>query len=68
MEVSKEFIQAMNGVINGEKWTRNCCWIMDYIFLNGDKKMVKESNMSNGGYWEIEKHDMIATDWIKAND
>lgn len=77
MQVSKEFIEAMNGILNDEKWKRKI-WSNFYI------AMMKTSNAGimiveflkfveeNGYYFDecyhTKKHDMTATDWVKVED
>ena len=65
MKISKEFIQAMNGVLNGEKWTRpdsnygiHICADDDYLAMTSTVSEQEFCQLP-----EITIDDMTATDW-----
>jgi len=71
-KVSKEYIEAMNGVMNGEKWRRDF-W-GSYVYIKKRKKIpflpdVIITHMRKSGgkdrYYDISIYDMQATDWSK---
>jgi len=78
MKLSKEFIEAMNGVLNGEKWTRKV------YYLDGELRRYYKLDICNniiGKYMHpsalifIEDNNskltlgqMTATDWEKVTN
>ena len=76
MEVSKEFIQAMNGVLNGERWKRNTWEDMVYLTTRDGKtwktkgipvllRFLGDNRYSN---YFVRGIDLFATDWIKVKE
>lgn len=63
MTVSREFVNAMNGVLNGEKWKRESwqCFIRFDLscicYFDGGKPM---------SLYRYDKKDMTATDWERV--
>jgi len=77
LKVSEEYIEAMNGVLNGEKWRREDWeWYIeaDNFEDDGDRyagqgaiiKMYKGE--AEDATWTIFQDDFLATDWVKVND
>lgn len=63
-EVSKSFVNAMNGVLKGEKWTRKSC---DYVLFKdnyGDICIYKTH--TDCSQYNLDDKDMQATDWKKV--
>ncbi len=74
MKISQEFISAMNGVLNGEKWRRKKWTEHEYVYQYMDLILLRylsfESDDSfNRKYKDtpdIHFANMVATDWIKV--
>ena len=81
MEVSKEFIEAMNGVLNGEEWRRECWYSSDEhktrIRINNKSGKISMFMKEEGfkyGFGDYEKasplhlniDDYTAQDWKKV--
>lgn len=54
--VSKEFLQAMNGVLNGERWT---CSNLENLYIDGTNMMFLSILCGE---------DMQATDWERIDE
>lgn len=77
-QISKEFIDAMNGVLNGESWHRKSYGYKEYISLNQGKialYTMGKDNYNTGMFREefieyigMTLEDMQATDWVKVEE
>ncbi len=61
-KVSKQFIEAMNGILNGEEWKRKSGGF--------SLKFGREEIIRSEGYMTqmTSSEDMQATDWVKINE
>lgn len=74
-KVSDNYIEAMSGVLNGEKWKRDC-WKNNKYITSFDGKVWNTKNkrvlyciknkVKSNMFFRCE--DMQATDWIKVED
>lgn len=81
-QVSKEYIQAMNGILNGEKWCRNCwsnrtSWKYGHMpFIRKDHDLIKYVETDGRGFdkktstieFKLSPEDIQATDWERVDD
>ena len=80
-QVSKEYIQAMNGILNGEKWFRDK-WLTvgakrliekPYIYNDDGEVFFHYIDLFNNKHSEEDNYllnleDMQATDWERVDD
>ncbi|MHA1447959.1 MAG: hypothetical protein ACTSP4_00865 [Candidatus Hodarchaeales archaeon] len=72
MKVSDNFIMAMNGILNGEKWYRkkfmfDTAYPYIYLCVNlSSEKITRAISPDNEETYSITSEDMTATDWVKV--